>query len=460
MNRILVVEDKESMRRMLKETLEGAGYSVTEASDGQEAIKLISILRFDLILTDLRLPKKDGMAVLKATREVDPQSPVILMTAYGDIETAVRAMKEGAYDFIPKPFDSDYLLFLIERALERQRLLAENLILREEFAAKLGFPKIVGVSRGIREVSSLVQKVASSPATVLLMGESGTGKELFARAIHQMSERRVRPFIAINCAAIPETLLESELFGHEKGAFTGAVSLKQGKFELADGGSLFLDEIGDLSLAVQAKLLRVLQDGSFERVGGTKTIRVDVRIIAATNTDLALAVKERRFREDLFFRLNVFPVTIPPLRERPEDVPPLVEHFLTKFNSEMRKNIKGISPEALQVLKEYHWPGNVRELQNFVERAVILCQGTQLLPEQFPLSYKKEPEARDLRISLHGSLHEVSTRASHLAEKVLIQRTLEETHGNKARAADILQVSYKTLLNKIKEYGIEAETGD
>lgn len=456
-----MVEDKESMRRMLKETLEGAGYLVAEASDGQEAIKMLSTSRYDLVLTDLKLPKKDGVAVLKAANDVDPQCPVILMTAYGTIRTAVEAMKEGAYDYVEKDVELvDRLLVLIERALERQRLFVENLVLREEVSKRLGFPKIVGVSRKMQDASSLIQKVAASSATVLLLGESGTGKELFARAIHQMSGRRGKPFIAINCAAIPETLLESELFGHEKGAFTGAISLKLGKFELADGSSLFLDEIGDLSPAVQAKLLRVLQDGTFERVGGTKTIRVDVRIIAATNTDLSRAVRERRFREDLYFRLNVFPIPIPPLREHPEDIPALVEHFLAKFSAEMRKDIKRVNPKVLQALMEYHWPGNVRELENFVERAVILCQGPELQLEHFPLGFQRELGPGELGISLHGSLHEVSARASQLAERILIQRTLEDTQGNKARAADVLHVSYKTLLSKIKEYGIETETGD
>jgi DNA-binding NtrC family response regulator len=453
---ILVVEDKPSMRRMLRETLEGAGYKVDEAADGEEALKKLSLNHYQLILTDLKLPRKDGLAVLRAAREVASNLPVILMTAYGTIESAVQAMKDGAVDFLAKPFDSDYLLRLMERVLERYRLYTENLVLKEGFAEKLGFPKIVGASRAIQQVSALIQKVAPSNATALLLGESGTGKELFARAIHQMGTRAGRPFIAINCAAIPDTLLENELFGHEKGAYTGAQSQKQGKFELADTGTLFLDEIGDLSPAVQAKLLRVLQDGAFERVGGTRPIQVDVRIIAATNTDLTRAVRERRFREDLFFRLNVFPISIPPLRERPEDIPMLVTHFVHRFAQEMRKEVREVTPEALKGLMAYPWPGNVRELENFIERAVILAAGPTLTVQDFALGVKRGRGELEPDLPLTGSLHEVSARASARAERDLIARTLQGTGGNKSKAAEVLRVSYKTLLNKIKEYGIEA----
>jgi len=453
---ILVVEDKPSMRRMLRETLEGAGYKVDEAADGEEALKKLSLNHYQLILTDLKLPRKDGLAVLRAAREVASNLPVILMTAYGTIESAVQAMKDGAVDFLAKPFDSDYLLRLMERVLERYRLYTENLVLKEGFAEKLGFPKIVGASRAIQQVSALIQKVAPSNATALLLGESGTGKELFARALHQMGTRAGRPFIAINCAAIPDTLLENELFGHEKGAYTGAQSQKQGKFELADTGTLFLDEIGDLSPAVQAKLLRVLQDGAFERVGGTRPIQVDVRIIAATNTDLARAVRERRFREDLFFRLNVFPISIPPLRERPEDIPMLVTHFVHRFAQEMRKEVREVTPEALKGLMAYPWPGNVRELENFIERAVILAAGPTLTVQDFALGVKRGRGELEPDLPLTGSLHEVSARASARAERDLIARTLQGTGGNKSKAAEVLRVSYKTLLNKIKEYGIEA----
>jgi len=454
----LVVEDKEGMRRMLRETLEGAGYQVAEAVDGVEAIRMLNASCYDLVLTDLKLPKKDGLAVLKAAKESDPQIPVIVMTAYGTIRTAVEAMKDGAYDYVEKDEELvDRLLILIERVFEQRRLFTENLVLREELAERMGFPKIVGVSRKMQEVSSLVQKVAGSQATVLLLGESGTGKELFARAIHQMSPRHGRPFVALNSAAIPETLLESELFGHERGAFTSAVALKPGKFELADRGTLFLDEIGELSQAVQAKLLRVLQDQTFERVGGTRSVEVDVRIIAATNSDLAKAVRERRFREDLYFRLNVFPIMIPPLRERPEDIQPLVEHFVAKFAVEMRKPIRSVSEEALKALMRYPWPGNVRELENFVERAVILNQ-TGILEIKDFVGLDRGLLTQEEPLNLTGSLHKVSQQASQWAEKRLIRQALQESRGNKSKAAELLQVSYKTLLTKIKEYGLESQS--
>ncbi len=459
MSKILVVEDKESMRRMLAEALQGAGHTVTEAMDGQEAIKLLSHSRFDLVLTDLKIPKKDGLAVLRATKEEDPLTVVIVMTAYGTIETAVQAMKEGALEFLTKPFEPDHMLLLIERGLERRRLYTENLLLREGFAEHLGFPTIVGKSQQLQEVSALIQKVAMSEATVLLLGESGTGKELFARAMHYLGPRKGEPFVAINCAAIPDTLLENELFGHERGAFTGAGGLKQGKFELADRGTLFLDEVGELSQGVQAKLLRVLQDHTFERVGGTRSLEVDVRIIAATNSDLAQATKDKRFREDLFFRLNVFPVEIPPLRAHPEDIPALVEHFLQKYTREMRKEIRGISEEAMRALTRYPWPGNVRELENFVERAVILNTSGKIQVEDFSFGLPGSRIPEDTDELLSGSLHEVSARASQRAEREIIRRALAGTGGNKSKAAEMLQVSYKTLLTKIKEYGIDAEEG-
>jgi DNA-binding NtrC family response regulator len=453
MNRILLVEDKESMRRMLRRTLEAAKYRVDEAADGQEAVRKLGLSRYDLVLTDLKLPKKDGIAVLKAAKEAFPQMPVIIMTAFGTIDVAVRAMKEGAYHFIAKPFDSDHLLLEIERAISQFRLVAENLILKEESAEKLGVPRIVAKSKKIQEVSALIQKVAPSNATVLLLGESGTGKELFARVIHHNSPRRGRPFVAINCAAIPDTLLESELFGHERGAFTGATGAKPGKFELADGGTFLLDEVSELSPAVQAKLLRVLQERTFERVGGTRTVEVDVRIVAASNADLVRAVQEHRFREDLYFRLNVFPVSIPPLRERPEDIPALVEHFIMKYAVQMCRRVRGISKDALQLLMRYRWPGNIRELENFVERAVILATGEVLQPADFALGLGTMAATDEAAAG--ASLEEVSARASRLAEIQRIRQTLARVGGNRRRAAEQLKVGYKTLQAKIEEYGIE-----
>jgi DNA-binding NtrC family response regulator len=453
MNRILVVEDKESMRRMLRQTLERAKYRVDEAADGDEAVKKLALARYDLVLTDLKLSKQDGMAVLRAAKESFPQMPVIMMTAFGTIDLAVQAMKEGAYQFITKPFDSDHLLLEIERAISQFRLVAENIILKEGLADRLGAPVIIGNSKKIQEVSALIHKVAPSNATFLLLGESGTGKELFARALHHYSPRHGRPFVAINSAAIPDTLIESELFGHERGAFTGATGAKPGKFELANGGTLFLDEVSELAPAVQAKLLRVLQEQAFDRVGGTRTIEVDVRIVAASNADLAQAVRDRRFREDLYFRLNVFPVLLPPLRERPEDIPALVDHCIAKYAMEMRRRVRGVSKDALKVLIQHSWPGNIRELENCIERAVILTTGEVLQPADFALGLGPAPvgdEATD-----EGSLQEVSARASRMAEIECICRTLASVRGNQQKAAERLKVSYKTLKTKIEEYGIE-----
>jgi len=461
MNRILLVEDKESLRRMLRRTLEAAKYRVDEAVDGQDGVRKLGLARYNLVLTDLKLPKQDGMAVLKAAKEAFPQLPVIIMTAFGTIDLAVRAVRAGAYNFIAKPFDSDHLLVEIERAISQYQLVVENLILKEGFAEKLGAPTIVGNSKKIQEVSALIQKVAGSSATVLLQGESGTGKELFARELHHKSPRRTRPFVAINCAAIPDTLIESELFGYERGAFTGATGAKPGKFELAEGGTVLLDEVSELAPAVQAKLLRVLQERTFERVGGTRTIEVDVRIIAASNADLVKAVQERKFREDLYFRLNVFPVPIPPLRDRPEDIPALVDHFIAKYAGKMRRHVRGISKGALQLLTRYRWPGNIRELENFVERAVILTTGELLQLADFPLGLEVA-EASD-EGSGGGSLREVTARASRLAEIECIRKALAGAGGNRQKAAEHLKVSDKTLQAKIEEYGIELpseETAD
>jgi len=453
-DKILLVEDKESLRQVLVETLQTEGYAVVEATDGQEAIQRISEERFDLILTDLKLPKRDGLEVLRAAQENSPSAAVVLMTAYGTIDVAVQAMKEGAYDFLCKPIDTDYLLILIERAMERQRLWKENILFRSQLAEKLSLPEILGRSPRIMEAFQLLEKVAPTSATVLLSGESGTGKELFARALHFLSPRRKRPFLAINCAAIPENLQESELFGHEKGAFTGADHSKPGRFELADQGTLFLDEVGDLSLSTQAKLLRVLQGESFEKVGGTKSIRVDVRIVAATNQDLVKASAERRFRDDLLYRLHVFPIRLPPLRERPEDIPLLAERFVARYALEMKKRVKGISKEALSLLQQYSWPGNVRELQNCLERAVILCSRGEIQPKQIQVGPEKEEDPAAIPIGLSGSLHEASSRASRAVERKMIQEALRQSKGNKWQAAKRLQVSYKTLLFKIKDLEI------
>jgi len=451
---ILVVEDKESMRLMLKETLTSEGFDVVVAKDGEEGIEVAAKSRFDLMLIDLKLPKKDGLEVLRVVKSFDPFLVVILMTAYGTIETAVQAMKEGAYDFITKPFDTDHLIFLIRRALEERNLLTENILLREELARKFGLDQIIGKSQAIQKVIEMARKVALSNSTVLLLGESGTGKELFARAIHQMSPRQHAPFVAINCAAIPRELLENELFGSEKGAFTGATARKIGKFELANHGSAFLDEVGDLDLALQGKLLRVLQERNFERLGGTHTISVDLRIIAASNRDLKEATERKEFREDLYYRLSVFPISIPPLRERKEDIPDLVQHFLSHFCRDMKKEEIKISPEVMALFLSYSWPGNVRELENTIERAVILCDGDTIQKDHIWIT--PQGEETPINLPLVSTLKEAKAKGIQFAEAQLITRALAETKGNKSKAAKLLKVSYRVLLKKIREYGIKA----
>jgi DNA-binding NtrC family response regulator len=456
METILVVEDKESMAAMLKETLEAEGYTVIAARDAEKGIKYLKDSKIDLVLTDLKLPDKSGIDVLRASKEENHLSPVIVMTAFGSVEAAVAAMKEGAFDFITKPFDTDHLIILIKRALETQRLVTENILLKEEVSSKFGLPRIIGKSRTITDVAQIVQKVAPTKTTVLILGESGTGKELFARAIHHLSSRTHYPFVPINCAAIPKTLLESELFGHEKGSFTGAEYRKLGKFELANRGTIFLDEIGDMDLSVQAKLLRAIEEGEIERVGAVKSITLDVRIVAASNKDLEKAVEEKKFREDLFYRLNVFPVKVPPLRERKEDIPLLVEFFINKYCTEMKKPLKSLSKEALDMLMGYYWKGNVRELENAIERAVILCDGDKITREHFVLSTEIPSGDAVAVSSTNVSLESVAKEALRIAETKRIISALHETRGNKSRAAEILQVSYKTLLTKIKEYSIES----
>lgn len=454
METILIVEDKESMAQMLKETLETAGYRSITAKDGMEGIRQIKDNKIALVLTDLKLPKKDGMDVLRTAREEDPTLPVILMTAYGSVDLAVKAIKEGAFDFITKPFDTDHLLHLIKKAMENQRLVTENFLLKEEFSSVIGMPTIIGKSGKIQEVAKKVQKVAQAKTTVLLLGESGTGKELFARAIHCLSARKQYSFVPINCAAIPKGLLESELFGHEKGSFTGAEMKKLGKFELADRGTIFLDEIGEMEPALQAKIMRVIQESEIERVGGLKAIPVDVRVIAATNKDIKKAVSEGLFREDLYYRLSVFPITVPPLRERLEDIPLLVDFFTRKFCHEMKTDEKKISQEVLDMLVGYPWKGNVRELENTIERSVILCDGNVILPEHISLNPIPVKPSFGL-LPMDGSLEDTAKEALRLAETQRIRKALQETKGNKSRASELLKVSYKTLLTKIKDYEIE-----
>ncbi|MBI2220803.1 MAG: sigma-54-dependent Fis family transcriptional regulator [Acidobacteria bacterium] len=444
---------------MLRLALERAGHGVLEARDEPEAVRLLSDSRPAIVLSDLRLPTGDGFGVLRAAKEIDHDIPVIVMTAYGSIEDAVAAMREGALDFLAKPVDPDHLLLMVSRALEQRRLVTENLLMKEELAIRRGAPHIVGEDPSLRRVLASLQRAAATDTTVLIEGESGTGKELFARTLHAFSPRSGDPFVAINCAAIPETLLESELFGHEKGAFTGAVARKPGKFEMAHRGTLFLDEIGDLPLALQAKILRALEERRFERLGGTSSIQVDVRLVAATNRDLKAAVAARRFREDLYFRLSVFPIQIPPLRDRRNDIALLTRHFVDRFCRELKKKPMAVSPAALESLQQYAWPGNVRELQNCIERAVILADGDTLQPRHLNLSFAatQEEHAADPwdQIDLSGSMTDAVRRATAEVERRKIVEALRESGNNKPRAAELLQVSYKTFLGKLKEHRIE-----
>lgn len=454
MPNILIVEDKDSMRKMLTETLTGAGHRVDAAANGKSAMELVHSKSYDLVLTDLKMPDMDGIQVLTKVKDVDNETAVILMTAFGTIEDAVKAMKKGAFDFITKPFDTEHLTVLIGRALENRRLVAENSFLRGELLSGHGISNIIGKNEKMLEICGLVQKVAKSDAAVLLQGESGTGKELFARAIHSLSPRKDRPYIAINCAAIPRELLENELFGSEKGAFTGAHARKMGKFEIANSGTVFLDEIGDMDISLQAKLLRVLQQKNFERLGGTKPIDIDVRVIAATNMDLNELIREKRFREDLFYRLSVFPITIPPLRERPDDVAELADYFVQKYCREMSKPSKKLSKDAMSLLEKYHWPGNVRELENTIERAVILAEGKTITPDHLAIRLQRTEE---IRLREGAGLKEIGSHAQAQAERGAILRILKQVRGNKRKAAKILQIDYTTLFDKLRKYDIDKD---
>src|SRR5437762_5396148 len=449
---ILLVEDKDSLRRVMRLTLEHAGYGVTESADARAATQEISRAPHRLVLTDLRMPHGSGLDVLRAARAADPDIPVIVMTAYGSIDEAVQAMKDGAHDFLQKPVDSNHLLLLVERALEQTRLRTENILLREEWSKHYGFPRIIGESEAIKRVVAETQRVAQTEATVLLLGESGTGKELFARAVHHLSNRRDKPFVAINCAAIPETLIENELFGHERGAFTGAGDRRLGKFELASSGTVFLDEIGELPLAVQGKLLRAIEEKSIDRIGGRAPVPVDVRVIAATNKDLRTAVERGEFRGDLFFRLAVFPIDIPPLRERGDDVVLLARHFAAEIGRELRGREATLSDASLQALRSHHWPGNVRELENAIERACILADGAQLEPRDLGLGNEEARDPKAFGFDTSGTLSEAAERAVKMIEQQKIADTLASHDGNKTRVAEALGVSYKTLLTKIKDY--------
>jgi DNA-binding NtrC family response regulator len=449
---VLVVEDKESLRAMLRKTLEARGYTVDEAGDAYDARRRLQATRFLVVLTDLRLPAGSGFDVLGAARDSDPEMPVIVMTAFGTIDEAVRAMKEGAADFLTKPVDTDHLMVLLDRAIDRRRLLTEYVLLKEEYQRRFGLPRVLGEAPALKEAMLSIQRAAATDATVLLLGESGTGKELMARSLHQLSPRAKGPFVAINCAAIPETLLENELFGHEKGAFTGASGRKIGRAEMAHHGTLFLDEIGDLPLPLQGKILRLVQEKQFDRVGGTQTISVDVRVVAATNRDLKDAVAAKQFRDDLYFRLSVFPVEIPPLRRRRGDILLLAEGFLEKYAREMGRRDLRLGEAARRALVEHSWPGNVRELQNCLERAAILCDGREIGPEHLRLADGGGggPALGDV-IDLSGPLAEVAKRAAARAEEEAIARALADTDGDRAAAAERLGISVSTLRRRLRE---------
>ena len=450
---ILLVEDKDSLRAMLRLALEAQGHAVIEARDEVEAVAALRDAQPAVVLSDLRLPVGDGLGVLRAAKEADPELPVIVMTAHGSIQDAVAAMKQGALDFLAKPVDPDHLLLLVERALAQRRLLNDYRLLKEEAAARRGGPHIIGDSPALRQVMAAIDRAAATDTTVLLEGESGTGKELCARALHDRSPRAHGPFVAINCAAIPDTLLEAELFGYERGAFTGANQRKLGRFELAQRGTLFLDEIGEMPMTVQAKMLRAIETRKIERLGGGASIQLDIRIVAATNRGLRQAVSARQFREDLYFRLSVFPVEVPALRDRRDDIPKLAHHFVERVCRDLGKKIT-LSPEAVTELMAHNWPGNIRELQNALERAVILAEGDVLLPRHLSLSpVPKSGSSADPwdRIDLRGSLAEATARTVSEVERRKIQQALSDAGGDRGRAADLLQINYKALEAKLRE---------
>src|SRR3990172_523287 len=449
---ILLIDDEDDIRETLTTLLNMNGYTVTALPDGPSAIEEVKKEKYQMVITDLMLPEMNGIDIIKNIKEVDPDIQCIVITGYATVSTEVEAMKAGAFDYLMKPFNSSEIMMLIKRALEFQELHAENQQLKKNLESKYRFENLIGNSEGIKKVCSLIEKVAETDSTILILGESGTGKELVARTIHYNSPRKNKPLIPINCGAIPETLLESELFGHEKGAFTGASATRIGRFELADGGTIFLDEIGDMSPTLQVKLLRVLQQREFERVGGVRTIKVDVRIIAATNIDLEHAVHEGKFREDLYYRLNVIPVVIPPLRERADDIPLLMDHFLSHFNKSKKRDIKGFSPAAMDILISYPWPVNIRELENLVERLIILKGNGTICPDDLPekfISHTLNNEG-----ALHITLPETGVNLKDVVEEFennLILQAMQKAQGVKNKAAQLLSLNRTTLVEKLKK---------
>ncbi|HXG15271.1 MAG TPA: nitrogen regulation protein NR(I) [Calidithermus sp.] len=470
--RILVADDEDSLRWVLTKGLQGAGYEVTAVGDGESALRAVQAEPFDLVFLDVRMPGLDGLTVLERLRAARSDALVVVMTAHGTMDTAIQAMQRGAYDYLTKPFDLDEVLLLTERALAAARLSQEVARLRGGLRDVREFSALIGRHPRMQDVYKTIGRIAATDVTVLLRGESGTGKELVARAIHHYSRRSGRPFVAVSCAAIPATLLESEMFGHERGAFTDARERRLGKFELAHGGTLYLDEIGDMPVDLQTKLLRALQERTIERVGGHEPVAVDVRVLAATNRDLEALMKEGRFREDLYYRLNVVTVHLPPLRERRRDIPLLVEHFLAKYADELGE--RGVAPEALDRLVAYDWPGNVRELENVIQRAMVMATGGVILPEHLPIGPVSPAAAA---VAMDASLEEVIERrlmecvrglrerrsanlydlVVGLVEKPLLRAVLRETGGNQLRAAQILGINRNTLRKKLTEHGIDPE---
>ena len=444
---ILVVDDDSYVRESTEEILRRKGYQVDTSANGKDALVRLDEADFDLILSDIKMPEMDGIELLAAAKGKYPDIHVIMMTAFGSVDNAVEAMRKGAYDYIQKgSADPTEIELVVERALKYQDSQRENKRLRSELQDKYSFNNMIGKAHNMEQVFDLIDTVADSRATVLVTGESGTGKELVARALHYNSPRRSAPFIRLNCAALPKDLMESELFGHEKGAFTGAIKQTRGRFEMADGGTLLLDEISEIDPALQAKLLRVLQEREFERIGSTQTIKVDVRIVATTNRDLQKEVEAGNFREDLYYRLNVIEMGLPPLRERKEDIPALVQNFVAKYNEENGKRITGVADETLDALLAYDWPGNIRELENYTERAVVVARGEALAPDDYPQRLTSGPQGRD-----DGGIHVGMT--VHEIERRLIMKTLESCQGNRTEAAGMLGISTRTLRNKLHEYG-------
>jgi nitrogen regulation protein NR(I) len=478
---VLIVDDEPNLRKILAAQLSRDGYDVLLAEDGEQGLSLLREHHIDLVVTDLKMPKVDGMTLLREALAEQPELPIVMITAHGTVDTAVEALKLGAFDYLTKPFDKDEVRQIVGKALKTRELAGEEpsapavapeaAETKEAEGARFG---IIGQSPGLTELYAVLERVADSPTTVLITGESGTGKELVARALHDHSSRRGKPFIKVNCAAIPKELIESELFGYERGAFTGAVASKPGRFELANGGTLFLDEIGEIPVEMQVKLLRALQESEFERVGGIKTMRVDVRLVAATNRDLKKLIAQGAFREDLFYRLNVVSIRLPALRERATDTPLLVEHFLKKFNERLKKSVSGVEADALELLCNYGWPGNIRELENVMERSVLFCDSQKLRVEDLPVELRgasgissgsmvpaMDPGAVDLgTLPADGGLKEHVKVAMSRLERDLVSRALKQTNNNVTHAARLLKISRKGLQLKMKELGLREGSSD